>query len=512
MPRYKDYSYDQDVMIPLRFSEQILPGTFEYTLNQLIDEKLDLSIFDLRYKNDETGSPAYDPAILLKIILYAYSKGIISSRKIEKLCQENVVCMALSADTHPHFTTIADFVSSMNQECIQLFTKILAICYSENLIGKTMFAIDGCKISSNCSKEWSGTKKDMLSKVEKIKKAVTYLVTKHAQTDRSPGDDGQIAKEKESIRKLNEKIEKITEWMETHEDRIGSQGKPIKSNITDNESAKMATSHGVIQGYNGIAAVDEKCQTIIWAEAFGDANESSHLPEILTGIKETCKQTGIDSDVYKSVKITADSGYHNEKNMEVIHERGIDAYIADNQFRKRDVRFDDVGKYKKKIAAWEPNRGKQYFDPGDFHLDSESKLLICPAGKPMWLKCANYRSSDGKHIGKAYMGHVASCNACPLRSRCMRKATTKARQVVIFELGGKGASRNYSSWMRERFDTVHGRSVYSRRMGTVEPVFGHIAGTKKLNRFTLRGKNKVNNQWLLFCMVHNIEKIRKYGK
>jgi hypothetical protein len=81
------------------------------------------------------------------------------------------------------------------------------------------------------------------------------------------------------------KEDKISQWMDTHEDRIGSQGKPVKSNITDNESAKIATSHGVIQGYNGIAAVDEKHKTIIWAKTFRDSNESGHLPEILMGIQ-----------------------------------------------------------------------------------------------------------------------------------------------------------------------------------------------------------------------------------
>ena len=89
------------------------PGrTFEYTLNTLIDKKLDLSIFNEKYKNDMTGAGAYNPAILLKIILFAYSKGINSSRKIEKFCRENIVCMALAADSRPHFTTIADFISS----------------------------------------------------------------------------------------------------------------------------------------------------------------------------------------------------------------------------------------------------------------------------------------------------------------------------------------------------------------------------------------------------------------
>ena len=114
MARYKGYSYEQSLLIPVSLSKQVLPGTFEYALNTLIDSKLDLSIFAGKYKNDETGAPAYDPAVLLKIILFAYSKGIISSRKIEQHARENVVCIALSADTHPHYTTIADFVSSMD--------------------------------------------------------------------------------------------------------------------------------------------------------------------------------------------------------------------------------------------------------------------------------------------------------------------------------------------------------------------------------------------------------------
>src|SRR5215472_3024633 len=79
MARYKDYSYEQTKLIPIAFSQQILPGTFEHTLNYLIDNEFDLSGFEQRYHNDETGAPAYDPAILLKIILYAYSRGMRSS-------------------------------------------------------------------------------------------------------------------------------------------------------------------------------------------------------------------------------------------------------------------------------------------------------------------------------------------------------------------------------------------------------------------------------------------------
>lgn len=86
MAKYKHYSYDEQILIPVNLHKQIMPGTFEYTLNTLIDKKLDLSIFNDRYKNDKEGARAYDPRILLKIILFAYSMGIVSSRKIEELC------------------------------------------------------------------------------------------------------------------------------------------------------------------------------------------------------------------------------------------------------------------------------------------------------------------------------------------------------------------------------------------------------------------------------------------
>jgi len=151
MAKYKDYDYSRGKFIPLSFDKQILPGTFEFTLHYIIDNEIDLSIFDLRYQNDVMVAPAYDPRVLLKIVLYAYYKGITSSRKIADCCNENVIFMALSADTRPHFTTIADFISSQDRETVKLFLEVLLICDEMNLIGKGMFAVDGCKLPSNAS-------------------------------------------------------------------------------------------------------------------------------------------------------------------------------------------------------------------------------------------------------------------------------------------------------------------------------------------------------------------------
>src|SRR3990172_4169433 len=142
MPRFKVYNYDQDKLIPIRFSKQIVPGTFEYTLNYLIDHVIDVSVFEARFANEDTGAPAYDPALLLKIVLYAY--------------------------TQPHFTTIAHFISAMADEIQPIFRDVLLYCDELVLIGKQMFAIDGCKLPSNASKEWSGTQAEFKKKQQKL--------------------------------------------------------------------------------------------------------------------------------------------------------------------------------------------------------------------------------------------------------------------------------------------------------------------------------------------------------
>src|SRR3990172_9319531 len=152
MPRYKDYDYHQVKLLPVSYASQILPGTFEHTLHHVIDE-IDLSVFDARYKNEGTGAPAYDPRVLLKIILFAYSRGIVSSRRIEALCRENVVMMALSADTQPHWTTISEFVASSSAPIARLFQEVLLVCDSMGLLGKELFAIDGLKLPGNAAKK-----------------------------------------------------------------------------------------------------------------------------------------------------------------------------------------------------------------------------------------------------------------------------------------------------------------------------------------------------------------------
>jgi len=159
MAKYIPYDYNQNLMVVINFQDQLQAGTFEHALHYLVTKKLDLSIFDEAFKNDIEGRPAYDPAILLKIILFAYSKGIISSREIQWCCDTNIIFKALSCDSVPHYTTIASFVSGYPGQIETLFEQILLVCDEQGLLGHELFAIDGCKLPSNAAKTEKGVRK-----------------------------------------------------------------------------------------------------------------------------------------------------------------------------------------------------------------------------------------------------------------------------------------------------------------------------------------------------------------
>jgi transposase len=124
MHRFKHYNYDQDAMEVINYQEQLQPGTFEHAVHYLIEHKLDLTVFHPKYRNDDTGRLAYDPAILLKIILFAYSKGITSSREIQWCCGANIIFKVLSCDTVTHFTTQVKFVSQHADAIEDLFEEV----------------------------------------------------------------------------------------------------------------------------------------------------------------------------------------------------------------------------------------------------------------------------------------------------------------------------------------------------------------------------------------------------
>jgi hypothetical protein len=391
----------------------------------------------------------------------------------------------------------------MDKEITILFREVLLVCDDLRLIGKEMFAIDGCKLPSNASKEWSGTKADFEKKAAKMEKAIENILKKHQEEDLSKTESKEKETEEKFAQTLSKRITKIREWLKDNDDKPGKTGKPKKSNITDNESAKMKTHRGVIQGYDGVAVTDGKHQVIVQAEAFGEAQEHDLLEPMVEGVRKTFQDIG-EEDIFAKAKLLADSGYHTEKNMEMLTREGIDAYVADNRFRKRDPRFADYEKYKDD-ARKDWAKGKpRLFRTEDFTFGKNMEHCICPAGRRL------YRSGFNAKVYR-FKGTQTTCVSCTLREKCIRHPEkTVIRQVAYFT-GKTGDGPTFTDKMKRKIDSTIGRVIYGMRLAISEPPFSHITSALKLDRFTLRGKTKVNTQWNLFCIVHNITKIHRYG-
>ena len=499
MARYKPVDRSPK-FLPIVLEEQIQPGTFEFALDRLVDRDLDLSRLDARFNNDETGATAYNPRVLLKIVLLAYSRGLISSRSIERACRDNVLFMAISGDQAPAWTTIAKFVRELGDEIQPIFTQVLLICDQLGLIGREMFAIDGVKLPSNASKERSGTHAELAHKADRYEKAARKVLEVHRQQDEGKAEEPLEERKRRRAEALTKEAERIRSFIANKAPRRNAKGQELKDNVTDPDSAKMATSKGVIQGYAGQAAVDEKSQVIVAAEAIGSGSEQQALLPLIDAAEPMRAADTL---------ITADAGYHSNENLKGLSERKIPALIADNDMRRRDERFRDQGKYKvdpdplhdKAADDKEP----KLFRPSDFTVDLEAGTCVCPAGKQLYRSGSNCRVNGRLH--HKFKGAVRDCGPCELRTQCLRHPDrTQVRQVAIF-LKDQPSPLTEVERMKVLIDSPWGRRNYGRRMGTVEPVFGNLRYNKRLDRFTLRGRKKVNTQWQLYCMVHNIEKL-----
>lgn len=506
MARYKPQEHNS-LLLPVVLSEQIVPGSFGFALNYLVDHELDLSALDAQFKNDEVGASAYDPRVMLKIVLLAYSQGLISSRAVEQACQRNVQFIAISGDSQPSHTHIAKFVANLSAQVKPLFSQVLMTCDAQGLIGRDMFAIDGVKLPSNASKERSGTHEELRHRADRLEKAADKIMALHQAQDKRCADDALEPKHQVRIEALRKEAQRTREFLATAPKRQGSKGKELKTNITDPDSAKMATSKGVIQGYAAQAAVDSSHQIIVAADVIGSGSEQAMLLPMIE-----------HSEPYRddNTLITADAGYHSDANIAQLQKQNIPAMVADNQMRSRDERFESQDKYKdkpdplaQKKATGQPKEVKR-FRPKDFAFNDDN-TATCPAGKLMSSSGTIYISSRGFHY-QTYAAKEVDCNACKLSKQCLKGPLKpndgRGRQVTRFVPKPKDPCHP-SERMRQAIDSPKGRQLYSQRIGTVEPVFGNIRHNKRLTRLNHRGRAKVNTQWNLYCMVHNIEKLAK---
>jgi len=453
---FRPYDPDQLFLMPPSLRAWLPEDDLVYFIQEVV-RGLDLRPILRTYDGSQGGQPPYDPRMMATLLLYAYCRGIPSSRKIEEATYHSVPFRVLTVDQHPDHDTIAEFRKRHLKALAGLFVEVLQIAQKAGLVKLGHVALDGTKVRANASKHKAMSYGRMEEKAKELEAEVERLLREAEAADAEEdalygkgrrGDEwpedlrfksARLAKIQEAMRALEaearakgeakeaaerEKIqqEEAAAKEEEKKKRRGPKPDPpsdkpdpkAQRNFTDPDSRIMkdGATKSFEQSYNCQAAVDGAAQIIVAADVTQEANDKRQVKPMVEQVKEN---TGEVPDA-----LSADNGYFSEENVEYLWNEKIDAYLA-------------TGRQKHGTVPPPPPRG-----------------------------------------------------------RIPKEATVKER-------------------MARKLRTVKGRGTYSKRKEIVEPVFGQIKDARGFRRFLLRGLEKVRAEWRLICLTHNLLKVFRSG-
>jgi len=353
MPRdYRRYDPDQSLMFPPSVRDWLPEDHLAYFLSDTIDA-LDLSAFDARYGDSGPGNQAFDPRMMLKVLVYAYATGTFSSRKIATKLHEDVAYRVLGSDNFPAHRTISDFRKRHLPEFKDLFVQVVQTAHEVGLVKLGTVAVDGSKVKANASKHKAMSYKRMKEEEKRLRKEIRDLMVKAKKTDDDEdkrygkdrrGDElpSELSRREDrlrSIRAARKRLEARQQETDREQgrepddqDRPGKSGRPFKrafgepaakaqENFTDPESRIMKRgSSGFEQCYNAQIAVDETEQIIVATTVTQNASDVNELEAVLDQIEQTLGE-------YPE-KTLADAGYRSETNLKMLEKKEIEEFIA----------------------------------------------------------------------------------------------------------------------------------------------------------------------------------------
>lgn len=508
-PVFKEYNQEQGWLFPPNLNEMV-PGNHLVRIVSSIVDKMDIQPLLTKYLGG--GSSSYHPKMLLKLLIFAYTQRIYSSRRIAKAARENIHFMWITGMNRPDFRTINRFRSWRMRGAIdELFYSVTEILEEMGLIKLDNYFLDGTKIEANANKYtfvWRKSTKRYKSALEKKVKALLVEIDENCDAeDREYGDrdleemgeDAHItAKEIEKkVKELNErlaeeednkKLDKAVKIMEedylprmkkyeAQEVLLGDRGSYSK---TDNDATfmRMKEDHmmnGQLKpGYN--VQIGTENQFIIGYSIHQKPGDTTCLIPHIDHIKEHLKKL--------PEKIIADAGYGSEENYKFLDKEGIAAYVKYNYFHKEQ---------KKKIK-------KNIYRKENFPYDINTDTYICPAGKRLSSVETKTRITDTGYASTELYYQTESCEGCLQRGEC--HASKYDRRIRIRPL-----LEYYKTEMRAKLKSAEGKKLRSKRPVEVESVFGQLKWNRNFKRFLLRGIDKVNIEWGLLSLAHNMMKI-----
>ena len=455
---YLSYDPEQKLLLPPDLREWLPEGHLALFISDVVDE-LDLSAIVGSYESgDGRGRPPYHPLMMVKLLVYGYCIGKVSSRKLEKATYEDVAFRVLACNQHPDHDSIAEFRKRHLQELAGLFVQVLKLCERAGLVKLGHVAIDGSKLRANASKHKAMSYERMCEKEQQLVAEVARLLKEAEETDAAEdgrygkgvrGDElpAELARRDSRLRKIREakaSLEaeakekavaaaaaaeaKLAERKEREEktgkktggrvpqvvDVVAAKPEPkAQRNFTDPESRIMkdGATGSFEQSYNAQIAVDGAAQVIVAATLTQAANDKQQLVPVLAAVKTNVGQL--------PEKVTADAGYFSTAAVTSEALSAVDLYVT-------------------------PDRGQK---------TEEVEKLRTESPPPSELD-----------------------------------------QDVVAR-------------MREKLKTENGRAVYKQRKMIVEPVFGQVKEVRGFRRFSFRGLQKNEAEWSLICLTHNLLKL-----
>lgn len=510
-PTFIEYNQDQGLLIPPSFEEMIPQKHLVRIVNSIID-KMNLNSLLKKYKGG--GRSSYHPKMMLKVIIYAYTQKIFSSRRIAKALRENIHFMWLSGMNMPDFRTINRFrLSRLRSTIDEVFYSVVSILEDMKLIELKDYFLDGTKIEANANKyTWVWGKSTKRYKSTLLKQVKALLVEIDEENDAEDqhykdkdleemGEDAKIDSE-DLEKKVKELDERLAEDEENNDKQLQKAVKKIKDDYlprlqkyeeqeqklgnrnsyskTDPDATFMRMKEDHMKNgqlkpaYN--VQIGTENQFIVGYSIHQKTTDTSCLKSHLDTIKHHLKR-------YPNT-IIADAGYGSEENYVLLEKEHIDAYVKFNYFH-----MEQKKKFKKNIYRKE-----------NLPYDKKTDSYICPAGKRLLFLETQIRKTKTGYESTEYIYEAEDCKGCGHREQCHKSKSN--RRIIVRPL-----LEYHKTEMRSKLKSTKGKEYRSKRPIEVESVFGHIKWNRGFKRFLLRGIDKVKIEWGLLSIAHNLMKI-----
>jgi transposase len=465
MQKFKPVDNSQYFLLPPSVEDFIKEDHLARLITEIV-ENLDTTAIEKQYSN--LGQKSYHPKLLLKLLFYGYSIGIRSGRKIAAACESDVAFMFLAGMYKPDFRTINDFRKDNVGVVERLFVEVIKLCQALNMVNMGTLIIDSTKLKANASSRRTKSKEQYgqwLAGIEqKVKDVLQQADAADHEEDEKYGETrgDELPNEINTKEKLKNKIKEMMQQLKEGE----------KQNLTDADAKTIRNSGTLKASYNCQASITAE-GIILSAYATNAASDREHLIPVIEQAEKNTEQ--------QAMTILADSGYASYNNYEQLTSLNKTILIPDQERESEAIK-----------AAENP------FHRTHFMYDKANDQFRCPEGKPLTLYRSGYVHKVTKQQSKIYQG--TECSDCSSRLICTKG---KARQLYVEN------RMSLREAIRQLLNSSQGKRLYKLRQQTIEPIFGNIKHNLKYTMMHLRTLKKVNAEWQLICLTHNIKQIWK---